>query len=630
MHISPQQLAQALGGEVSGNQILAPGPNHSSKDRSLSIRLDDSAPDGMVVYSFAGDDPLACKDYVRERAGLARWEPQKASNAGSNALSRMTSRQRISVQSEPKIDRPIAKAGSPPAEYIYRLADGTPYLRVKRPGFFQAHWDGKAWANGAPKGPKIPYRLPEILAAAHDDVVVVEGEKDADNLSALGFTATTNSCGAEKFTADLADWFKGKNVYVLPDNDEPGERHATQVIQTLRNVARSIRVLRLPNLPNGGDVSDWIEAGGTVDELAELLRHAPEIEVEAPRRLIKSSAEFLDGFTPPDYLIDGLVQRRFLYSVTAPTGHGKTAVALLISAHKALGLAIGKHDVDPGRVLYFAGENPDDVRMRWIALSERMGFDAETIDVHFLEGTFKVSDLIARIKEEVTELGGVSLIVVDTSAAYFEGDEENGNVQVGAHARMFRQLLKFPGDPCALVLCHPVKNAQADNLLPRGGGAFTAEVDGNLTCWKTDSLVSLHWQGKFRGPDFAPLTFQLETVSSPQLRDSKGRQIPSVVAKALSEIEKSKADANSREDEDAMLLAIADNPRASYAGLAVALGWVSDKGENKAKVKRCADRLKADKLAKPDRRGSLALTEKGETEVKRLRANETQSAGVSG
>jgi hypothetical protein len=70
-----------------------------------------------------------------------------------------------------------------------------------------------------------------------------------------------------------------------------------------------------------------------------------------------------------------------------------------------------------------------------------------------------------------------------------------------------------------------------------------------------------------------------------------------------------------------MLLAIAEHPRASYAGLAVALRWISSKGENKAKVKRCADRLKADKLVKPDRRGTLALTEKGEAEVKRLRAN---------
>jgi hypothetical protein len=163
----------------------------------------------------------------------------------------------------------------------------------------------------------------------------------------------------------------------------------------------------------------------------------------------------------------------------------------------------------------------------------------------------------------------------------------------------------------------------------RGGGAFLAEVDGNLTCWKTDSLVSLHWQGKFRGPDFAPITFQLETVTSTHLRDSKGRKIPSVVAKALSDAEKRRAEATSGDDEDALLLALADHPGASYAGLAVALGWVSDRGENKAKVKRIGDRLKGDKLVKAGRHGTLTLTEKGETEAKRLRANQRQPSGVS-
>ena len=72
---SLQSLARALGGEVSGSQVLAPGPSHSANDRSLSIKLDPSAPDGFVVNSFAGDDPIACKDYVRSKAGI---EPFKA------------------------------------------------------------------------------------------------------------------------------------------------------------------------------------------------------------------------------------------------------------------------------------------------------------------------------------------------------------------------------------------------------------------------------------------------------------------------------------------------------------------------------------------------------------------------
>jgi putative DNA primase/helicase len=68
-------LARALGGEISGRQVLAPGPGHGRLDRSLSIRFDPAAPGGFVVHSFAGNDPIACKDYVRERLGLPEWEP---------------------------------------------------------------------------------------------------------------------------------------------------------------------------------------------------------------------------------------------------------------------------------------------------------------------------------------------------------------------------------------------------------------------------------------------------------------------------------------------------------------------------------------------------------------------------
>lgn len=608
MNYSPQQVASALGGDVSGREILAPGPDHSPKDRSLSIKLDPAAPDGFVVHSFAGDDPLRCKDYVRGKLGLGDWQPM--ARATNGAIERMSR-------------RVAAPSPSTAADYVYELADGTPFLRVRRTAdkkFFQQHWTGEAWANGAPESPKVPYRLPQMLEAEHDTVFIVEGEKDADNLAALGLVATTNAGGAEKWQPDLNRYFSGRDVYMLPDNDEVGARHAAKVATELAPIARSVRIINLPGLPPKGDVSDWLAAGGTVEELDALMKATPVEAGEGPEPLILSSSEFLDGFVPPDYLIDGLLQRRFCYSLTAPTGHGKTAVALLLSASKALGLPVGKHEVEPGRVLYFAGENPDDVRMRWTVLSEALGFDPKTIDVHFLPGTCKLSEVALRIRQEVQRLGGVSFVLVDTSAAYFEGDEENGNVQAGAHARLMRSMVSLPGEPCVLVMCHPVKNASQENLLPRGGGAFLAEVDGNLTCWKTDSLVTLHWQGKFRGPDFPPVSFQLETVTSNNLRDSKGRLIPSVIARALSEGEIRAAEASSRTDEDQLLLAVADNERASYAGLAVALGWVSSKGENKAKVKRCADRLKEDKLVKPDRRGTLCLTEKGETEVKRLRS----------
>jgi putative DNA primase/helicase len=68
-------IARALGGEVSGRQVLAPGPGHGARDRSLSIKIEPDAPGGFLVYSFAGDDPITCKDHIRHRLGLPQWQP---------------------------------------------------------------------------------------------------------------------------------------------------------------------------------------------------------------------------------------------------------------------------------------------------------------------------------------------------------------------------------------------------------------------------------------------------------------------------------------------------------------------------------------------------------------------------
>ena len=60
-----RSLARALGGEVRGQKVACPGPGHSPEDRSLSVWFNDTG--GIAVHSFANDDPIACKDYVRQK-----------------------------------------------------------------------------------------------------------------------------------------------------------------------------------------------------------------------------------------------------------------------------------------------------------------------------------------------------------------------------------------------------------------------------------------------------------------------------------------------------------------------------------------------------------------------------------
>ena len=171
------------------------------------------------------------------------------------------------------------------ATYNYTdLTGGLRYQTVrKEPGpggkqktFFQRRPNGKGgYIDNLTGVDSLPYRLPELLASS-GPVLVVEGEKDVDNLHALGFTATCNHGGAGKFSEMLAPYLSGRDVVILPDHDEPGRQHADKVARVLYGNATSMRILELPGLPeDGGDVSDWLAQGGTADELQALIDQAP-------------------------------------------------------------------------------------------------------------------------------------------------------------------------------------------------------------------------------------------------------------------------------------------------------------------------------------------------------------------
>ncbi|WP_246756239.1 AAA family ATPase [Bradyrhizobium neotropicale] len=332
-------------------------------------------------------------------------------------------------------------------------------------------------------------------------------------------------------------------------------------------------------------------------------------------------SEFLADFQPPDYLLDGILQRRFVYSLTAQTGHGKTAVALLIA--RLVGgsdpnASLGRHAAEKGHVVYFAGENPDDLRMR--VLGDEALCKDDTARISFIPGTFSIEAMRVKIEAEIERLGGVDLVIVDTSAAYFNGKDELSNTEMGAHARLLRTLTTLPGGPCVLVLCHPVKHVtEPSQLLPRGGGAFLAEVDGNLTLWKHDGvLLDLHHSDKLRGPGFEPINLRLDTITTTRLTDKKGRPIPTVRAVWISDAETRRETEHARSDEDALLKAMLI-PARSIADLASACGWVTSKGDpHKSKVDRTMKRLASEKLVMK-KRGGWVLTQTGKAAAYRDR-----------
>src|SRR5262249_45550945 len=204
---------------------------------------------------------------------------------------------------------------------------------------------------------RVLYRLSELIEALANErpVFVVEGEKDVDALAAVSVPATCNPHGAGKWRDEYAEHFKGATVYVLPDNDEPGRAHARQVAGSLKRVEATVKIVELPGLPPHGDVSDWLKSGGTAEQLYELANRSEVDETSARRgpRLLNRAA-FVAGFVPPDYLVEGVLQRRFIYAITGRTGEGKTTVCLRIAAHVAEGLSLNGAEVSRGRVLYLA------------------------------------------------------------------------------------------------------------------------------------------------------------------------------------------------------------------------------------------------------------------------------------
>ena len=120
------------------------------------------------------------------------------------------------------------------------------------------------------------YCRPELLAADPDDIVFIpEGEKDVESLRDVGLVATCNPGGAGKWREEYSEDLRGRHGCILPDNADEGHKHAVQVARSLHAVARSVKILELPRLPDKGDVSDWLTAGGTPEDLAALADAAP-------------------------------------------------------------------------------------------------------------------------------------------------------------------------------------------------------------------------------------------------------------------------------------------------------------------------------------------------------------------
>lgn len=183
---------------------------------------------------------------------------------------------------EPRISRNGEQLGEIDRTYEYRDASGKIVFEVVRyrnpKDFRQRRPDpksrgGYAWDLRGVE--TFLYNLPALAKSPGQGVIVVEGEKDVENLSKVGLLGTCNPMGAGKWKAHHAKDLAGRSVAIIPDNDELGRTHASLVALSVHKVAKVVKIVHLEGLPPKGDVSDWLANGGTAEQLREIIAATP-------------------------------------------------------------------------------------------------------------------------------------------------------------------------------------------------------------------------------------------------------------------------------------------------------------------------------------------------------------------
>jgi len=400
-----------------------------------------------------------------ESAATERWGPPNRGLSSRDEM-RFGTRGSVSVKLETNewYDHEIAEGGLVIIEpvnidhlmprmvvkkYNYLDEAGRVHMQVRRfmpKDFRQCRPDPdnpSKWIHSVKGLQMIPYRLPEMLAS--DYVIVCEGEKDCDELAYNGYVATTAPQGANKWPDELSQFFVGKDVYVVPDNDDAGKTHAELVSSKLFAVAKTVRVCDVAkDLAKRADIYDWLQVNDADRLMADLQGFPivtkpvePALPVSGGDIFQTIDADDIKAVTSSDDFVEGLLGAGQLSVLYGPSNCGKTFFINDLCLHIAQGKTWRGREVDRGGVLYVAAEGSFGIRNRIAAYKQHYQIE-DTIPLTILPSTVNMLDtqadvekLIRTIQFKAQELGNISLIVLDTLARVMAGGNENAAEDMG-------------------------------------------------------------------------------------------------------------------------------------------------------------------------------------------------------
>lgn len=415
------------------NNVKRNGQNWSA---SCPCRYDDDNPslsigegrDGRVLITCHRGTPCSL-DEICDAVGITIADLMPKDGKTSSTYDRPVSKPKIVAKKTEPAKKPKLTLV---AEYDYVDVEGKLLFQKLRfveddtgkKTFRQRRPDGDGWAFNLDGVEQVLYNLPSVAEAIanNDTVVVVEGEKDADTLIALGKVATTMPGGAGKWRELHTETLRGGNIVIIADNDEVGKQHAVSVAEQLRSADCSVRIM----IPDGvKDVTDLIESGGKLSQLRNfeaaidepsdgdsfksmlariekiferddlsdnvkmlratniLLELGPQTDARPTGRLVKWS-DFVDETEDDtyDWVIPNLIERGERVMVVAAEGVGKTMLGRQVALCSAAGIhPFTLEQMRPIRTLMVDLENPQRIIRRTSSdiqrKSQRYGFCAD-------------------------------------------------------------------------------------------------------------------------------------------------------------------------------------------------------------------------------------------------------------
>ena len=332
---------------------------------------------------------------------------------------------------------------------------------------------------------RVLYNLPGVIAAAvaHQTIYIVEGEKDADALIAMGLTATTSIGGAGSWRDEYASFLRGAAVVVVQDKDEAGYKHAVDIVRSLTPVVASLRVVEAKA---GKDVSDHLAEGWTTDDLLPASRFATPPLQQAPVLTWRTAREIaLETPEQVDWVVTGYAARGAITDWSAKVKTGKTSLMLVMARSVAYGESFLGIETAQGPVVILTEERPPTFRSalgRWGLL------DSDDLHVLYRREArgMEWPSIVAAAVEKCIAVRAI-LLVIDTFAdwAQLGPDQEN---DAGAASIAMRPVQDAAEQGLAVLLSrHDRKMGGLIGETARGSSAIAGKADILVDIRRADS-----------------------------------------------------------------------------------------------------------------------------------------------